>query len=50
VVVVINKVASLPDRKPAHETAERLLREPAIHSVVLTDMRGENPVLELCTR
>ena len=50
VVVVINKVASLPDRKSAHETAERLLREPAIHSVVLTDMRGENPVLELCTR
>jgi molybdenum cofactor cytidylyltransferase len=50
VVVVINKVESLPDRKPALETAERLLREPAIHSVVLTTLRGEQPVLEVCAR
>jgi molybdenum cofactor cytidylyltransferase len=50
VVVVINKVESLPDRTPAHETAERLLREPAIHSVVLTALRREDAVLELCTR
>ena len=50
VVVLINKVESLPDRKPAHETAERLLREPAISSVVLTALRAESPVLEICTR
>ncbi len=50
VIVVINKVESLSDRKPAHETAERLLREPAIHSVILTTLRGEDPVLEVCTR
>jgi probable selenium-dependent hydroxylase accessory protein YqeC len=50
VVVVINKVDSLADRKPAHETAERLLREPAIHAVVLAAVRGETPVLEVCTR
>jgi molybdenum cofactor cytidylyltransferase len=50
VVVVINKVESLQDRKPAHETAERLLREPAIHAVVLATVRGEPPVLEVCTR
>jgi molybdenum cofactor cytidylyltransferase len=50
VVVLINKVESLPDRKPARETAERLLRERAIHAVVLATLRGENPVLELCTR
>jgi molybdenum cofactor cytidylyltransferase len=50
VVVLINKVESLPDRKPARETVERLLREPAIQSVVLTTLRGEEPVLEVCTR
>ena len=50
VIVVINKVESLPDRTPAHETAERLLREPSIHSVILTTLRGEDPVLEVCTR
>jgi molybdenum cofactor cytidylyltransferase len=50
IVVVINKVESLPDRNPAHETAERLLREPAIHAVVLAAVRGETPVLEVCTR
>jgi molybdenum cofactor cytidylyltransferase len=50
VVVVINKVDSLPDRKPAHETAERLLRDPAIHSVVLAALRAPEAVLEVCTR
>ena len=50
VVALINKVESLPDRAPARETAERLLREPAIHAVVLTTLRGEKPVLELVTR
>ena len=50
IVVVINKVERLPERAPARETAERLLREPAIHSVVLGAVRAEEPVLEVCTR
>jgi molybdenum cofactor cytidylyltransferase len=50
VVVLINKVEGLPDRTPARETAERLLREPAIQSVVLTTLRGDKPVLEIFTR
>jgi len=50
VVALINKVDSLPDLTPAHETAERLLREGAIQSVVLATLRGEKPVLEVCTR
>ena len=50
VVVLINKVEALPDRAPARETAECLLREPAIHSVVLTAVRGAEPVLEVCAR
>jgi probable selenium-dependent hydroxylase accessory protein YqeC len=50
VVALINKVESLTDRTPAYETAERLLRESAIHSVVLAAVRGEKPVLEVCTR
>ena len=50
VVAVINKVESLPDRNPARETAERLLREPAIHSVVLATLRGAEPVLEVFAR
>jgi hypothetical protein len=50
VVALINKVESLADRTPAYETAERLLRESAIHSVVLAAVRGEQPVLEVCTR
>lgn len=50
VSVLINKVDSLPDRAPARETAERLLRDPAIHSVVLATLRGEKPVLEVCAR
>jgi molybdenum cofactor cytidylyltransferase len=50
VVVLINKVESLADQAPARETAERLLRERAIHSVVLAAVRGEKPVLEVCAR
>lgn len=51
VCVMINKVESLPGRRAvAHETAERLLREPAIHSVLLTTLRGGEPVLEVCAR
>ena len=50
VIVVINKVESLPDRAPARETAERLLREPAIHSVVLASLRAEGMALEVCAR
>jgi probable selenium-dependent hydroxylase accessory protein YqeC len=50
VVVLINKVESLPDRAPARETAERLLREPAIHSVVLASLRAEGMAPEVCAR
>lgn len=50
VVVLINKVEGLADRSQARETAERLLREPAIESVVFTNLRGDKPVLEVCTR
>ena len=50
VVVLINKVEALPDRVPARETAECLLREPAIESVVLAAVRGNEPVLEVCSR
>jgi molybdenum cofactor cytidylyltransferase len=50
VVVLINKVESLEDPAPARETAERLLRESAIHSVVLASVRRDPPVLEVCTR
>jgi molybdenum cofactor cytidylyltransferase len=50
VIVLINKVEALPDRGPARETAECLLREPAIHAVVLANLRGPVPVLEVCAR
>ena len=50
VIVLINKVDSLPDRTAARETAERLLREPAIHSVLLAAVREANPVLEVLMR
>lgn len=49
IVVLINKV-ELADRAPARETAACLLREPAIHSVVLGNVRANDPVLEVCTR
>jgi molybdenum cofactor cytidylyltransferase len=50
VTVLINKVERLLDRAAARETAERLLREPAIQSVLLTELRGEEPVLEVYRR
>ena len=50
IVVLINKAEALADRAPARETAERLLAEPAIHAVVLTAVRAEKPVLEVCAR
>ena len=50
VCVLINKVASLPDPSPARETAERLLREPAIDAVLLTSVRDAEPVLEIFRR
>ena len=48
VVVLINKIDALAARAPAHETAERLLREPAITRVVLASLHGVDPVLEVC--
>ncbi|HXJ79491.1 MAG TPA: selenium cofactor biosynthesis protein YqeC [Candidatus Methylomirabilis sp.] len=50
VTVLINKMERLPDRAVARETAERLLREPAIQSVLLTELRGDDPVLEVYRR
>jgi molybdenum cofactor cytidylyltransferase len=50
VIVVINKVERLQDRAPAREAAERLLREPMIQAVLLTALRGEEPVLEAYRR
>ena len=50
VVVLINKVDALPDRTAVRETARRLLREPAIEAVLLTTLRGAEPVLEVCSR
>lgn len=50
VVALINKVEMLPDRTPARETAERLLGAPGIRRVVLTNLRGEKPVLEVYQR
>lgn len=49
-VVLINKVETLADRTPARETAERLLREPAIEAVLMTTLQKEQPVLEVCAR
>jgi len=50
VVALINKVETLADRRPAHETAEQLLTKSTIESVVLASVRGDEPVLEVCTR
>ena len=50
VSVMINKVENLPDRAPAREIAERLLRERSVHSVLLTAVRREKPVLEVWAR
>jgi molybdenum cofactor cytidylyltransferase len=50
VVVLINKVETLADRRPARETAEQLLTASTIESVVLASVRGDEPVLEVWTR
>jgi probable selenium-dependent hydroxylase accessory protein YqeC len=50
VVVLINKAELLSNREPARETADLLLREPAIASVVLAAAGADKPVLEVCTR
>jgi molybdenum cofactor cytidylyltransferase len=50
VIVLINKMDGLAERDPARETAERLLREPAIHSVLLAAVREASPVLEVLMR
>jgi probable selenium-dependent hydroxylase accessory protein YqeC len=50
VVALINKVENPAQRTAARETAERLLREPAIQSVVLASLRATEPVVEVCTR
>ena len=50
VIAVVNKVETLADRAPARETAERLLREPRIESVLLTALRAAEPVLEVFQR
>ena len=50
IIAMINKVEGLSDRALARETAELLLREPAIEAVVLANLRGEEPVLEVCAR
>jgi probable selenium-dependent hydroxylase accessory protein YqeC len=50
VVVLINKTEILAYREPARETAERLLREPAIDSVVLGAVATDKPVFETFTR
>ena len=50
VVALINKVESLREQAPVRETAQLLLREPAIHSVVLAAARTNNPALEVLSR
>lgn len=50
-LVLVNKIDALADPALARETAERLLREPAIEAVLLTALRDENcPVREAFTR
>ena len=50
VVALINKVEALADREHAQATAELLLREPRIESVVLASVRADKPVVETVTR
>ena len=50
VIALINKVESLPDRSPAQETARLLLRDRSIRAVLLTHLRGADPVLEVLER
>jgi hypothetical protein len=49
-IVLVNKVETLDDRAPARDTAERLLREPAVEAVLLTTLREKHPVLEVFVR
>jgi len=48
--VLINKMDAVPDPTPARETAALLLREPAVHAVVLAAVRRPDPVFEMCRR
>ena len=50
IAVLINKVDTLADLGPVRETAERLLRQPAIESVVLAAVRATEPVIEVYKR
>ena len=50
IAVLVNKVDTLADLRPARETAERLLSEPAIESVVLAAVRATEPVIEVYKR
>jgi hypothetical protein len=50
IAAVINKVDLLADRRPARDTAERLLCEPSIDVVVLAALRLKAPVLEVYRR
>ena len=47
VVALINKVENPARRTAARETAEQLLREPAIQSVVLPSLLAAEPVVEV---
>ena len=48
--VLINKMDALTDPTPARKLAELLLREPAVHAVLLAAVRHTDPVLEVCRR
>src|SRR5262249_6485680 len=48
--VLINKMDAVTDPTPAREPAALLLREPAVHAVTLTAVRGPDPALEVCRR
>ena len=48
--VLINKMDAVTDPTPARETAALLLREPAVHAVVLAAVRAPDPALEVCRR
>jgi molybdenum cofactor cytidylyltransferase len=50
VVAIVNKVESVLDPRPARETAERLLGDPAFDAVVLTTLRGAQPVVQVFER
>ena len=50
VVALINKVETLRDQAPVRETAQLLLREPAIQSVMLAAARTSDPALEVLRR